>query len=153
VGTGSGALGITAKLELPGASVELLDLDQEALGVAKTNVDLFTLDISVIQTDLLKGSSSNYDVLLCNLPYVPDDYEINTAALHEPRLAIFGGPDGLDLYRKLFKQTRNESSEVLYILTEALPYQHEQLQQIASQHGFSLAGAEGFIQIFEKSAA
>jgi release factor glutamine methyltransferase len=153
VGTGSGALGITAKLELPGASVELLDLDQEALGVAKTNVDLFTLDISVIQTDLLEGSGSNYDVLLCNLPYVPDDYQINTAALHEPRLAIFGGPDGLDLYRKLFKQLRNQSSEVLYILTEALPYQHEQLQQIASQHDFSLAGAEGFIQIFEKSAA
>lgn len=153
VGTGSGALGITAKLELTDATVELLDIDDQALQVAKSNVDLFTLDISFIKTDLLDGSSAGYDVLLCNLPYVPDDYQINTAATHEPRIAIFGGPDGLDLYRKLFMQLQNNSTQVLYILCESLPTQHKPLQQIASDAGYQMTAEQDFIQVFKHSAS
>ncbi len=43
-------------------------------------------------------------MLLCNLPYVPDEFKLNEAAMNEPRLAIFGGHDGLNLYHKLFGQ-------------------------------------------------
>jgi release factor glutamine methyltransferase len=153
IGTGSGALGITAKLELQEASVELLDIDEAALQIAKRNVDLFTLDISVIHSDLLKDSTDNYDVLLCNLPYVPDDFQINTAATHEPRIAIFGGPDGLDLYRKLFQQLQNSTHKVLYILCESLPMQHKQLQQIASGTGYDMSDEQDFIQVFKYSAS
>ncbi|MDB5164390.1 MAG: putative Modification methylase, HemK family [Candidatus Saccharibacteria bacterium] len=152
VGTGSGALGITAALELPEATVELLEIDEAALQVAKHNVDLFTLPISAAQSDLLASSSQNYDVLLCNLPYVPDAFQINTAALHEPPLAIFGGPDGLDLYRKLFEQIAQLSKQPLYILTEALPTQHNALQQIAEVHNYALSQTDDFIQVFAHMA-
>ena len=150
IGTGSGALGITAKLELKNAQVYLSDIDDNCLNNAKINVDFFTLPIEVIKSDLLSSLDRQADILLCNLPYVPDDYEINTAATHEPKHAIFGGKDGLDLYRKLFKQAKNGHNEVLYILCESLPRQHQALTEIASKNDFKLVKENDFIQVFKR---
>lgn len=153
VGAGSGALGITAKLEFPRGLkvvVDLLEIDTKALEIAKINVDKYTTDITVLKSDLLAGSHRDYDVLLCNLPYVPDDYAINEAARHEPKIALFGGPDGLDLYRKLFEQVSVLAIQPLFILTEALPLQHEALTLIAQQHGYLLAKEQDFIQAFKR---
>jgi release factor glutamine methyltransferase len=152
VGTGSGALGITAKLELPETGVELLEVDDKAIEVAKTNVIKFTSGIRVHKTDLLDGSSGNYDVLLCNLPYVPDEHTINAAALHEPAIAIFGGPDGLDLYRKLFEQVSKLQKKPLLILCESLPPQHTTLKAIGESHGYSQDAEDDFIQAFKLTA-
>jgi release factor glutamine methyltransferase len=152
VGTGSGTLGITARLELPDATVELLDISPEALQVAQINVDKLTSGINVIETDLLQGSGSDYDVLLCNLPYVPDDYSVNLAATHEPAMAIFGGPDGLDLYRKLFDQISRLPKQPLYILSESLPLQHAELQSIAKTQGYLLDSRDDFVQVFKYSS-
>ncbi len=155
VGTGSGALGITAKLEFPKdkqVSVDLLEIDPKALEIAKINVDKHTTSISVTESDLLSQSGKNYDVLLCNLPYVPDDHTVNKAALREPKIAIFGGPDGLDLYRRLFKQVQDLKKQPLFILTESLPPQHESLAAIAEQCGYEQDRADDFIQVFRKTA-
>ena len=151
VGTGSGALGITAKLELPEATVELIDIDAAALMVAKMNVDKFTLPINVVESDLLASTQLNYDVLLCNLPYVPDDFKINLAATHEPRLAIFGGKDGLDLYRKLFEQLAKRLKMPLYLLFEALPTQHESLETLARFHGYETTSKNDFIIVLKRT--
>ncbi len=148
IGTGSGALGITAGLELHETQIDLIDIDEAALEVAKINVDLFTSSARIYQGDLLKATDSAYDVLLCNLPYVPDDYHINTSALHEPRLAIFGGPDGLDVYRKLFEQLKSRQNKPLYILTECLPMQHRALATIARSADYEKTAENDFIQIF-----
>lgn len=148
VGTGSGALGITAVLELENASCDLFDLDNDALKTAQTNVDFFTSHAYTLQSDLLSAARHKYEVLLCNLPYVPDDYEINRAAAFEPKIALFGGPDGLDLYRKLFAQMTKLSKAPLYLLTEAIPSQHEALAALASQNGYLLSITDGFIQLF-----
>ena len=152
VGTGSGALGITVKLELAGvieATVDLLEIDRKAAAVAQMNVDKYTTDVRVIISDLLDDSSQDYDVLLCNLPYVPDGYTINNAALCEPKLAIFGGPDGLNLYRQLFKQIGKLKKRPLFILTEALPPQHLDLAAIAREHSYLLLQSDDFIQVFQ----
>lgn len=148
IGTGSGALGITAFLELPRATVDLLDIDNNALEIAKLNVIKFATGQFVIQSDLLLQATRQYDVLLCNLPYVPDDYIINRAAAHEPALALFGGPDGLDIYRKLFDQVRQQKSKPLLILCESFPMQHEEMIRIATSIGYHLAKADDFIQVF-----
>ncbi|HSX45433.1 MAG TPA: HemK/PrmC family methyltransferase [Candidatus Saccharimonadia bacterium] len=148
IGCGSGALGITAALEFPKAHVELLEIDAKALKVARINVDKFTLRIPALKSNLLSGSKYNSGVLLCNLPYVPDTYSINTSAGHEPKIAIFGGPDGLDLYRKLFEQAKDRLQKSLYILTESLPFQHNDLTTIAESAGYELSEAEDFIQVF-----
>lgn len=148
VGAGSGALGITAKLELPKSHVELLEIDPKALKVAQTNVDKKSTSLKTTQSDLLQDSGQSNDVLLCNLPYVPDGHQINRAARHEPDIAIFGGPDGLDLYRKLFHQVKSLQKQPLFILTESLPPQHQALAQIAGEIDYDLTCTEDFIQVF-----
>jgi release factor glutamine methyltransferase len=150
VGCGSGALGITAALELKNTSVDLLDIDDNALKVAQMNVVLHTTGTRVVRSDLLADSAQDYHVLLCNLPYVPDTHTINQAAMHEPKLAIFGGPDGLELYRKMYKQIMNMQKRPLFILCESLPPQHTELNNIAEQAGYTLTNTADFIQLFTR---
>lgn len=149
VGCGSGALGITTKLELPRVSVTAIDLDPACLKVTRQNAAQLRADITTMQNDLLTGIKPEtiQDAhIVANLPYVPDDYALNEAALHEPRLAIFGGPDGLDLYRALFAQL--QGTRPAAILCESLPMQHQALAAIALQHGFTLRATHDFIQYF-----
>jgi release factor glutamine methyltransferase len=150
VGTGSGAVGITAALELGLPSVTLLDIDAKTLEVARQNADKHNQKVELVQNNLFNNYNADYDVLLCNLPYVPDDFEINTAALHEPRLAIFGGPDGLDLYRELFAQITKLETRPRFILTEAMPPQHDELTDIARAHSYNEYSRDDFIQVFAR---
>lgn len=148
VGTGSGALGIIAKMYHPSWAVELLDIDEKALQIAKMNVDKNTIEVSAITSNLLENSKQNNDILLCNLPYVPDNHKLTLSATKEPRIAIFGGPDGLDLYRLLFKQIDGLHYKPLYLICESLPLQHTKLTKLAHKSGYSLRGTMGFAQVF-----
>lgn len=155
IGTGSGALGITAALEHPTWQVILTDIDPLALQTARHNLNRFSISLPIRQGDLLSAlpPESAVDLLLCNLPYVPTNFQINPAAMAEPRTAIFGGTDGLDLYRTLFlDQLPSRSSRPSYILTESLPPQHELLDHIAQESGYSLLAEDDFIQAFTISS-
>ena len=148
VGTGSGALGITAKLEIPDAEVDLFDIDASALAVAKHNCALHELHLRTVKRDLLRNSHKPYDVILANLPYVPNHWQINKAAAMEPRVAIFGGKDGLDVYRRLFEQLTHFSWRPKYIPTESLPPKHLKLAEIAQAAVFQELTSQDFVQIF-----
>lgn len=154
IGTGSGALAITAKLEYPEANVYGVDIDPECLEVAKTNAVHLGAQVTFLESDLLSGlttSGSTPFALLCNLPYVPNTFQINPAAMNEPRLAIFGGYDGLDLYRKMFSQIVSTQWYPHFLLTESLPPQHEQLAELAQVKGYKQKLEEDFIQLFERA--
>lgn len=148
VGSGSGALGITAGLELPDSIISLLDISKQALSVSTRNAALHKLQVHILHNDLLAGLQNTYDIALANLPYVPDGYQINKAAGQEPRIAIFGGLDGLDLYRKMFEQLQSRAKPIHYVLTESLPLQHKELINIAQMHGYALQQTDDFIQVF-----
>jgi len=148
VGTGSGCLGITAKLELPRAEVDLYDIDSSALAVAKHNTVLHELHLHAYKRDLLNHQARDYDVILANLPYVPTHWRINQSVKMEPRLAIDGGSDGLDVYRRLFKNLAKMQSKPSFVLTESLPPQHSLLEAIALESGYSTAEKQDFIQVF-----
>lgn len=148
IGTGSGALAITAQLENPDAKIYGCDIDQKCLEVAEQNNKLHKTKVKFYKADLLKNAPEAFDVLLCNLPYVPNDFGINKAALHEPHIAIFGGGDGLDLYRKLFKQIDNLEQKPKFILTESLPFQHKNLAELTQSHGYKQQTKDDFIQVF-----
>lgn len=153
IGTGSGALAVTAILEMPTHRVIATDIDKNCLLVAAQNAKKHGADIGLIQGNLLEALlplSERFSpaVLLCNLPYVPDDFHINLAAGHEPRRAIFGGRDGLDVYRTLFRQVVELLSPPHYILTESMPPQQRELTQIAAEAGYKLESADDFIQLF-----
>lgn len=152
IGTGSGALAITAKLELPKAEVIATDIDPKCLVVARKNSKKLNADIKFLQGDLLQPLSTLdfklSTILLANLPYVPDNWKINQAAAMEPRIAIFGGPDGLDLYRQMFEQIKKLPRRPKYIFTESLPPQHKKLTTIAKNTGYKLQKSQDFIQTF-----
>jgi release factor glutamine methyltransferase len=148
VGTGSGCIGITAALELPSAEVFLYDIDQPALGIAQTNAQLYAIKAHLAQQDLLAGNTESFDVILANLPYVPNEHTINKAATHEPTLALFAGDDGLDLYRTLWQQISVRKTKPTYVLTEALLEQHKGLADLARRAGYALKSTEGLVQQF-----
>ncbi|HEY1835794.1 MAG TPA: peptide chain release factor N(5)-glutamine methyltransferase [Candidatus Saccharimonadales bacterium] len=149
IGAGSGCLGITAKLELPHAQADLIEVDEPALAAAKKNVNKFSINATCIKNDLLARISTKHDVILANLPYVPNNFHINLAAQAEPRFAIFGGADGLDVYRRLFSQIKELPWQPSFIFTESLPPQHAELAAIANSAGFKLVRTEDFIQQLE----
>ncbi len=150
IGTGSGALGITIALEDINSLVDLVDIDKKAIRIAKRNVVFHTINVRCFLADLIPNTPYVHDVFVCNLPYIPDSFNINLAASHEPHIAIFGGYDGLELYRKLFKTMDLLQHNPLYIITESLPLSHPQLKLIAETNGYKLALAEDFVQVFKK---
>lgn len=154
VGTGSGALAITAKLELPDSGVIGVDIDKKCLEVARKNAKKLGADVPFFPSDLLsflyQVKPSESLILLCNLPYVPDNFTINPAAMNEPKIAIFGGPDGLNLYRKLFSQINELDKKPKIILAESMPPQHDKLEKIASHSGYKLSKEDDFIQLFSR---
>ena len=110
---GSGVLGITAAAEL-GAKVTLADVSKEALKVAKQNAKLNKVKATFIQTDMFEKVNGQYDVIVCNPPYIEtavietlDDSVKN----YEPRVALDGGVDGLDFYRVLAKEAPSHLSK------------------------------------------
>ncbi len=156
VGTGSGALAVSASLELPGTAVLALDIDEQCLQCARANAAEYRARITLLAGDLLEplaGSGLTRPILLCNLPYVPDGYQINQAARHEPGLALFAGADGLDLYRKLFDQLQKLNIQPAYILTESLIGQHDSLAGLAAAHGYIEQQREGLVQSFAPTSS
>ena len=70
IGTGSGCLGVTAKLEFPELSVALTDINRHALAVAKKNAELTGAKVDTFVSDLLADYPYSPDIVLANLPYV-----------------------------------------------------------------------------------
>ncbi|WP_367135892.1 peptide chain release factor N(5)-glutamine methyltransferase [Saccharothrix sp. HUAS TT1] len=107
--TGSGALALAAAHRLPRASVHAVERDPAALAWARRNADAraaagdtpITLHAGdVTAPDVLSDLDGRVDLVLCNPPYVPDGTEVQPeVADHDPRQAVFGGEDGLDVVK------------------------------------------------------
>ena len=101
---GSGCLGLSVKAARPDAAVVLSDLSADALAVAAENSARLALEAVLHQGDLLEGfPPSSFDLILCNPPYIPsaDCEALQPEVRFEPRMALDGGADGLDFYRRL----------------------------------------------------
>jgi release factor glutamine methyltransferase len=111
VGTGSGALALALAAHTPREAVRLIaaDVSLDALAVAQANAARHGLAerIQFVQSDLLAGIDPRADLIVANLPYVARAEWGELApdiSAYEPRLALDGGPDGLDLFRTFFAQ-------------------------------------------------
>jgi len=105
LGTGSGAVALALAQERPDLRVEASDVSADALAVARANAARLGLDVRFEQADLLEGLAGPWAAILANLPYVPSaELRSLEVARHEPRLALDGGPDGLDVIRRLIAQ-------------------------------------------------
>ncbi len=137
VGTGSGAIAVTLAKHLPGARVTAIDLSAAALRVARQNAVRYDLEdrIEWVLGDLLAPgieAGRQFDLIAANLPYiVHKDLEVLAVARHEPRLALDGGPDGLDLIRRLLVQVPRGLAEGGLLLLEIGAGQGERVCALA----------------------
>ncbi len=106
VGTGAGPIALSVKHERPDADVLAVDVSDDALALARANAERLGLDVALARADLLDGVDGPFAVIAANLPYVPDgDPRTEPGVVrHEPHLALWGGPDGMDLHRRLIAQ-------------------------------------------------
>ncbi|WP_293911932.1 peptide chain release factor N(5)-glutamine methyltransferase [Deinococcus sp.] len=106
VGTGTGALALGLKQARPDAAVTASDVSAPALALATRNAALNGLAVSFVQADLLTGLRGPYDLLVSNPPYLPaaDEPGAQPEVRFDPALALYSGPDGLDLARRLVNQ-------------------------------------------------
>ena len=106
IGTGSGCIAVTLALELPDAQVLAVDCSEPALTIAATNIELHGVSehVTTAHGDLLEPLTEDMHIIVSNPPYISDDrFDAlsRTVKDHEPALALRGGPDGLDVVRRL----------------------------------------------------
>jgi release factor glutamine methyltransferase len=112
IGTGSGCIAVTLKLEIPEASVFALDISDDALTVAKSNAAILQADVNFFQCDILHEDPelNNLDIVVSNPPYIAfeekSDMHSNVVA-HEPHLALFvSNDDPLIFYKTITQRAR-----------------------------------------------
>ncbi|MDR1166334.1 MAG: peptide chain release factor N(5)-glutamine methyltransferase [Deltaproteobacteria bacterium] len=138
VGAGSGAIALAFKANLPAAEVWGVDISPAALAIARENARALALDARFLESDLLRSPelAGDFDLILANLPYVPTP---ELAGLppdtrdYEPTLALDGGPDGLNLYRRLLAEAPPRLRPQGRLLLEIHPPQLEPLSQLARE--------------------
>jgi release factor glutamine methyltransferase len=145
VGTGTGAIAIACAKEIEGARVLATDISGDALALAKENAEANGLGetLKFAQGDLLDAvtgdavtkaagaTAAKIDCLIANLPYIPDSEKGKLQPevdKFDPELALYGGPDGLTLVRKMLKQTEGKLNAGAPILLEIGSEQAEVLQ-------------------------
>ena len=111
VGTGSGAIAIAVatllrrRRMLPEVTILAVDSSADALGLARENAVAHAVGdaIDFVEADLMPAGEEPFDVILANLPYIPSAEvdRLPVAASFEPRVALDGGPDGLEVIRRL----------------------------------------------------
>lgn len=120
--TGNGSLAVLAALAWPEVTVDGADLSENALAVARINVEKHGLQdrITLLHSDGLSSVRGPYDLILCNPPYVnaqsmaalPAEYRA------EPELALAGGNDGMDFIRRLLRDAPEHMSEHAVLVLE-----------------------------------
>ena len=105
--TGSGAIAISIAKNVPDAEVYAIDISQKALDVAKKNAKELDAKVKFIKSNLFdKMDKMKFDIIVSNPPYIKKDVIncLSKEVQKEPELALDGGIDGLDFYRKITAQ-------------------------------------------------
>jgi len=150
VGTGSGALGITAKLLYPELNVTIADVSRHALKIAEKNADNLEAEVSILQSNLLADYPFTANIIIANLPYVNPEWERSPETDHEPADALFAANGGKALIFELLVQTKDKLINGGSLILEADPEQHDDIISEAKKYGFLLSDKDGYGLLFEK---
>lgn len=112
--SGSGAIALALKSECPFSQVAASDLSAEALSLARENARRLRLSVAFFAGDLFAAvGERRFDVILSNPPYIPtaECAHLQPEVRFEPRMALDGGADGLDFYRRIAREAPAHLSE------------------------------------------
>ncbi len=133
LGTGSGAIGLTLKQELPNSQVTLLDISKDAIKVAIENAK--KLDVKIIENDMLEGINNKYDVIISNPPYISYNEEImDIVKNNEPHIALYAENNGLYFYEKILRTCKKNLNKNFLIAFEIGCNQKEDIIKIINKY-------------------
>lgn len=141
--SGSGCIAVVLKKEIPDSEVYAVEISEKAVEIIGENAERNGADIKILNADVLKNETadifSGLDIIVSNPPYLTrDDMEtLQKEVTFEPPLALFGGDDGLDFYRKMIPLWKKSLRNGGYIMFEFGQGQHEKVGEILSKNNFA----------------
>ncbi len=155
--TGSGCIAVSiAKNCLPKrVSVTASDLSDAAIMLAKENARYNSVSIDFVQSDLFTNVHGRYNLIVCNPPYIKSSDIPNLqreVKNFEPKIALDGGDDGLDFYRRISKSIRSYLAKDGILLLECGEGQAEEILKLFEKRDYAmvmkdLSGVDRFIKI------
>ena len=136
LGTGSGVIGLTLEKKVSTNSVDLVDISEKALEVTHKNCGNFNSKANIILSDMFDNipNTNKYDLVISNPPYIKTDAEIEEIVKNnEPHIALYGGEDGLDFYKKILYSVKPYLKEKSIIAFEIGYTQAEDIKKIVQE--------------------
>ena len=136
---GSGCIGITLKKRLPFSAVTLTDISRAAADIARKNADRLSADVTVMTGDLLENIQDDFDLIISNPPYIPKSEcgNLQEEVRREPVIALDGGTDGLDFYRRICRKATGYLRGNGILMFELGDGQHSAVQRLMEESGFT----------------
>lgn len=158
--TGSGAIAISIAHYCQSSTVTATDISQEALEVARKNANLNNVNIEFIESNLFdKLTERSFDIILSNPPYIETDIikTLEKDVQAEPHLALDGGKDGLEFYKRILNEAHKHLKINGYLMLEigynqgntVINLEYKNLKLITKQPIKDLAGNDRIV-IFQK---
>jgi release factor glutamine methyltransferase len=140
VGTGSGVIALSLAKQFPEAKVLAVDISEDALSLAGENAAQLGLSerVRIQKGDLLENLTERFDLIIANLPYVSmnDRHLLAREVLHDPDVALFAGPTGDELVRRLIEQTPGHLNAGGLLALEIGINQGEELAELLRQKNY-----------------
>ncbi len=150
MGCGSGIIGITLALELARQTPEVImaDISDSALSLTLENATALGARIKTYRSDLFAAWDAPeegavhppeglFDLVLANLPYVPENEEVSVEVQHDPATALYGGPDGLDLVRRFLKEALPHLASRALVMLEVGHDQGNTVRELMQEAGYT----------------
>ncbi len=155
--TGSGCIAIAIAKHCKGKKLQITaaDVSDAAIMLATENANLNGVDITFVQSDLFSRVHGRFNLIVCNPPYIKS-HEIATLQSevrdYEPRIALDGGEDGLDFYRRLAKEVTRYIARGGLLMLEVGEGQAEEVLKLFDKREYAMvvkdfAGVDRFLKI------
>lgn len=155
--TGSGCIAVAVAKHCAnrGVSVTAADLSDAAIMLAKENARANGVEVNFVQSDLFASVRGRFNVIVCNPPYIKSGdipFIQKEVREYEPRIALDGGADGLDFYRRLARVVRSYLAKDGMLILECGEGQTEEILKIFGKRDYAmvmkdLSGVDRFLKI------